>query len=76
MYTIKYYEEGRFITDIGSPTKTLTEAICQIRRIVARTDCEELKSIVGVRWEKAGKIACFLVVSDCFGQFIPIIEEN
>lgn len=75
MYTINYVEDGRFITTIGAPARTIAECQAQINKLTEKTDWAPLNSIIGCRWERNG-VTCFLCVNDDFGFPIPIKEQE
>lgn len=74
MYQVRFYEDGRFVTDLGGYVRTLSEAISQIEKIGRGTDAQKLEDIVGVRWLRAGITPCHMLVVDEFGNFIKTAE--
>ena len=75
MYTINYVEDGRFITTIGGPVRTIAECQAQIDRLATRAGTRPLESHVGCRWERNG-VTCSLYVIDDFGFPISIKEQE
>lgn len=75
MYTINYVEDGRFITTIGGPVRTIAECTTQIDKFVERSDRRPLESHVGCRWDRNG-VTCILYVVDEIGCPIPIKEQE
>lgn len=75
MYTINYVEDGRFITTIGAPARTLSECTKQIDKLTEKTDGAPLESHVGCRWDRNG-VTCILFVTDDFGLPISTKEQE
>lgn len=75
MYTINYIEDGRFITTIGAPARTLAECTKQIDKLAERSDRHPLESHVGCRWDRNG-VTCILYVTNELGLPIPIKEQE
>ncbi len=75
MYTINYVEDGRFITTIGGPVRTIAECQAQINKLTENTARAQLNSIIGCRWERNG-VTCSLYVIDDFGFPISIKEQE
>lgn len=75
MYTINYIEDGRFITTIGSQSRTIAECSAQIDKLTKNTDRAPLDSYVGCRWDRNG-VTCILFVTDDFGLPISTKEQE
>ena len=67
MYHIVFQENGRFVTEIGGPLRTLAEAVEQISKLSEGTGCSPIDGIVGCKWVRGGVTTCDLfVVNDLF----------
>jgi len=75
MYTINYVEDGRVITAIGAPVRTIVECQAQINKLTEKTDRDPLNSIIGCRWDRNG-VTCILYVVDDFGLPISTKEQE
>ena len=75
MYTINYVEDGRFITTIGGPVRTIAECQAQINKLTENTARAQLNSIIGCRGERNG-VTCSLYVIYDFGFPISIKEQE
>ena len=75
MYTINYVEDGRFITTIGAPARTLTECTKQIDTLAERSDRHPLESHVGCRLDRNG-VTCILYVTNELGLPISTKEQE
>ena len=75
MYTIFYVEDGRFITTIGGPVRTIAECSAQIEKLATRAGTRPLESSVGCRWDRNG-VTCILYVADDFGLPISTKEQE
>lgn len=76
MFQIRFYENGAFVTELGGPVHSLSEAIGQIDRLSKGTDAEEIKDFVGVRWMRAGITPCHILVVDEFGFPIKTVQSE
>lgn len=79
MYSLELYESGVFVTEVGSPLKTLPEAIEQIGRMTSRQGVEPTDMILGARWDKPDGARMFIIVVDDWGQAIrdaEVVEEQ
>lgn len=75
MYNIAFYEDGRFCTNLGSPLRSLPEALEQIRRITVGLKAEELTGFSGVKFDRAGTTCGILITTD-FGEPIREVVFN
>lgn len=75
MYTINYIEDGRFITNIGAPSRTLAECTGQIERLTENTDRKQLDKYVGCRWDRNG-VTCVLYVANELGIPVSIKDQE
>lgn len=76
MYTINYIEDGRFITTIGAPARTLLECTKQIEKLTERTTyITPLEPYVGCKWDRNG-VTCVLYVVDELGFPISTKEQE
>lgn len=75
MYTINYVEDGRFITAIGGPVRTIAECSAQIDKLATRAGTRPLESHVGCRWDRNG-VTCILYVTNELGLPISIKEQE
>lgn len=73
MYNIAFYENGRFCTHLGSPLRSLPEALEQIKLLTAGLKAEELTGLVGVKFDREGTV-CGILITTEFGE--PIREVN
>ena len=69
MYSIAFYENGRFCTNLGGPVGTLTEALSQMRSLLSDIEHEELRDYLGYKYNRSGT-PCALLVFDEFGSLI------
>lgn len=76
MYNIRFYENGVFVTELGGPVRTLSEAIGQIDRLSSGTDAEAIKNFVGVKWMRAGITPCHMLVVNEFGLPIKTVQTE
>lgn len=79
MYSLELYESGVFVTRLGSPLRTLPEAIEQIDSILGRSVVEPTDIILGARWDKPDGTRMFIIVVDDWGQAIrdaEVVEEQ
>lgn len=73
MYHIKFYEDYRFVTEIGGPVATLAEAIAQIDKLSETFGAEALDDLTGCQWNRRSGTPCCLVV---FGEWGAIKKED
>jgi hypothetical protein len=73
MYTINYVEDGRFVTNIGAPARTLAECTEQIDKLTKSTDRKQLDTYVGCKWDRNG-VTCVLYITDELG--LPISNKE
>lgn len=74
MYRLRFYENGRFCTELGGPLLTLPVAVAQMNKLTAFLVAEEMPDIIGLKWMRSGETPCAIVVVDDFGQFIENIK--
>ena len=74
MYSILFFENGRFCTQVGGPVTTLPEAIEQIKKLAAGLNAMELEDYFGYKFDRAGT-PCAILVSDRYGNPIRNINE-
>ena len=72
MYSISFYENGKFVTLIGGPLRTIGECLQQISKLTDSVDVIETEGYVGCKWNRNGT-ACNLLVVNEFG--IPVRES-
>lgn len=72
MYSISFHENGRFITCIGGPLRTIGECLQQISKLTDSVDVTETEGFVGCKWNRNGT-ACHLLVVNEMG--IPVKES-
>lgn len=77
MYTLKFFESGAFVTDLGGPVSSFPEALSQIDKLTTGTARKKMVGLVGTAWDRNGT-ACCIIVADRFGQPIcdTIAEEQ
>jgi hypothetical protein len=75
MYSIAFYENGRYLTQLGGLVDTLTEALEQTRRFAASLDAKELDAFFGFGFFR-NDTPCAIVVLDRWGMPIQKVEED
>ena len=75
MYNIAFYENGRFLTQLGGPVNTLPEALEQTKRFAASLGGNELDAFYGFGFFR-NDTPCAIVVLDRWGIPILKVEED
>ena len=73
MYTLKFFESGAFVTDLGGPVSSLPEALSQIDKLTAGVGRKLMSGLVGTAWDRNGT-SCCIIVADRFG--LPICNTD
>lgn len=68
-YQIEFYEDGKFLTQIGGPLDTIAEAISQLESLKEKLGAEETENYVGIKYERNGT-PCAILVTGPFRQLI------
>lgn len=74
MYTIVLMRDGRSVTSIGAPIRTLSEALKQVESLRQGLDATDIGQIVGCRWTTASGSICALIIVNAIGE--PIKSKN
>lgn len=73
MYTLKFFESGIYVTDLGGPVSSLHEALSQIDKLTKGVERRNMPGMVGTSWDRNGTNCCVIVV-DRFGY--PIYDTD
>lgn len=76
MYEIRLIENGRFVTAVGGPLRTLSDALSQIDSLCKDADTEALVDYVGCKWTRGGDTICALVVVNELGIPVEIVRKK
>lgn len=76
MYRLRFYENGRFCTELGGPLLTLPVAVAQMNKLTASLAAEELQDVIGLKWMRSGITPCAIIIVDDFGLFINNIKTE
>lgn len=75
MYNIAFFENGAFVTLIGGPAGSLSEALAQVKRLVTTQGAQELKGYVGYKYDRHGT-PCAALITDRWGNLLRSTEEE
>lgn len=75
MYSILFYENGRFLTQMGGPVGTLPEALEQTKRLASGLGATELEGYFGYKFDRNGT-PCAILVADRWGVPLKNVEEE
>lgn len=77
MYRLRFYENGRFCTELGGPMTTVAIAARQLREITSTiAGASEMDKVLGVKWLRSGQTPCAIVVVNELGMMIANVEEE
>lgn len=74
MYQIVFMQDGRAVTNIGAPLRTLSEALKQVDSLRHGLGAIDIGNVVGCRWTNASGSICALIVVNEIGE--PIKSKN
>lgn len=76
MYNIAFYENGRFLTNLGGPVNTLPEALEQTKRFAASLKAVELTEYFGYKFDRGGT-PCAIIITDRWGfPLVNVVEDG
>lgn len=75
MYSLLFFENSRFLTQVGGPVNTLPEALEQVCTLKAGLDATDLEGYFGFKYDRNGT-PCALLVADRWGMPLKNVEDE